>query len=90
MNPENQAAPASDQPEHGPDVTVTINGTPKQIHRGSYLVAKLKTVLDIGEDLALSQDVAGTLTPLADNARVTIHGGEVFFSSARTGGSSHG
>lgn len=79
----------NDHPQPGPDVTVTINGTSKDIHRGSYVVSKLKEELDVSQDLALSLDVDGQLTPLADDGRITIKGGEAFFSGARTGGSSH-
>lgn len=75
-------------PQTGSNVTVTINGTEKTIHRGSHVVSELKTLLDVSGDFALSWDVDGTLTPLSDDARVTVKGGEAFFSGARTGGSS--
>jgi hypothetical protein len=36
----------------------------------------------------LDQEINGALTPLPEGARITIKGGEIFFSHARTGGSS--
>jgi hypothetical protein len=79
-----------DHPQTGPNVTVSLNTTlTKTIHRGSHLVSELKTLLGVSADLMLSQDIDGTLTPLDDNGRVTIKGGEAFFSGPRTGGSSH-
>jgi hypothetical protein len=79
----------ADHPQTGPDVTVTINTTTtKTIHRGSHVVSELKTLLGVSADQLLSQDIDGTLTPLDDNARVTIKGGEAFFSGTRKGGSS--
>jgi hypothetical protein len=78
-----------DRPQTGPDVTVTINTTTaKKIHRGSHVVSELKTLLGVSADQLLSQDIDGTLTPLDDNSRVTIKGGEAFFSGTRKGGSS--
>ena len=81
---------AHEQPQTGPDVTVTINTTTeKTVHRGSHIVSELKALLGVSADLALSWDVDGSLKELADTDRVTIKGGEAFFSGARTGGSSH-
>lgn len=78
-----------DHPQTGPEVTVTINGAPMDIKRGSHAVSELKDLLAEPQDLALCQDTDGTLAPLADDARVTIKGGEAFFSGARGGGCSH-
>jgi hypothetical protein len=79
----------ADHPQTGPDVTVTINTTTtKTIHRGSHVVSELKTLLGVSADQLLSEDIDGTLTPLDDNARVTIKGGEALFSGTRKGGSS--
>jgi hypothetical protein len=70
------------------EVVVSIDGVSKKIHRGSHTVAELKRLLGVDPLLGLDQEIDGTLTPLADDQRVTIKGGEVFFSHARTGGSS--
>ena len=79
----------TDHPQAGPDVTVTIENVPKTIHRGSHVVSELKTLLGVSADLALAQVIDGEITPLKDDARVTIKGGEAFFKGPRTGGSSH-
>lgn len=76
-------------PQTGPHVTVTIDNEPKTIHRGSHEVSELKTLLGVSPDLALAQVIDGQITPLKDDARVTIKGGEAFFKGPRTGGSSH-
>ena len=69
-------------------VAVSIDGVSKKVHRGSHTVAELKSLLGIASLLDLDQEIGGVLTPLANDQRVTIKGGEVFFSHARTGGSS--
>jgi hypothetical protein len=81
--------PKADDENHGEsEVTVTIDNTSKKIHRGSHLVSALKTLLGVDPAKALDEVVAGVLTPLEDDGRVTIKGGEEFFSHARTGGAS--
>lgn len=81
---------AMPQPDHpgNANVTVTIDGRAVQIHRGSHEVTELKTLLGVDPVYAVDQVIDGQLTPLADTARVTIKGGETFFSHARTGGAS--
>lgn len=78
------------KPEHPgqSDVAVTIDNNSRTIHRGSHAVAELKQLLGVDPVYAIDQVVDGQLTPLADDARVTIKGGELFFSHARTGGAS--
>lgn len=78
-----------DHPETGPEVTVKIGEDSKKIHRGSHLVTELKELLGVSADLALAEVIDGQITPLKDDARVTIKGGEQFFKGPRTGGSSH-
>jgi hypothetical protein len=79
-------APAG--PEHGPNVNVTVDGVTKSVHRGSHLVAELKQLLGVDASKDLDELVNGELKPLQDTDRITIKGGEVFISHARTGGSS--
>jgi hypothetical protein len=69
-------------------VNVKIDGVEKTIHRGSHSVADLKTLLGVDPVQDLDQEIDGVLTELKNDARVTIKGGELFFSHARTGGSS--
>ncbi len=76
-------------PEHGKDkVTVTVDGTEKLIHRGSYVVAELKAALDVDPSRALDEVINGEFKPLDDTQRITIKGGETFVSHVRQGGSS--
>ncbi len=83
------SAMSQKHPEHGKDnVTVTVDGVPKKIHRGSYIVAELKAALDVDPSRALDQVVNGEFKPLDDTHRITIKGGEVFVSHVRQGGSS--
>ncbi len=76
-------------PQTGPDVTVTFENKPKTIHRGSHPVSDLKSLFGVPPEYAVAQVIEGVITPLKDDARVTIKGGEVFFQGPRTGGSSH-
>ncbi len=69
-------------------VIVTIDGAPKEIHRGSYVVAELKAALDVDPTRALDEVINGEFKPLDDTARITIKGGEIFVSHVRQGGSS--
>ena len=75
-------------PEHGPNVDVSIDGVTKSVHRGSRLVSELKQLLGVDASKDLDEIVGGELKPLQDTDRITIKGGEVFISHARTGGSS--
>jgi hypothetical protein len=86
MNAEN-AAKKDDHPGQA-EVPVTIDEIVKQIHRGAHTIAALKDLLGIDKVLAIDEVVDGVLTPRADGDKVTIKGGEVFFSHARTGGAS--
>ena len=75
--------------EHGKDkVTVTVDGVQKKIHRGSYVVAELKAVLDVDPTRVLNEVIDGEFKPLDDTKRITIKGGEVFVSQVPQGGSS--
>lgn len=69
-------------------VTVTIDGRTVKVHRGSHVVSELKSLLGVDPSYALELDFNGTLSPLTDDDRITIKGGEVFFSHPRTGASS--
>ena len=77
-----------EHPQTGPTVTVTVDTFPKEVHRGSWIVADFKKAVGIDASRALDEVVSGELKPLEDNQRITIKGGEVFVSHARQGGSS--
>jgi hypothetical protein len=85
--PQTPQTPAN-QDNHGKDlVTVTINGKPKEIHRGNDTVTELKVLLGVDASQALDEVIGGEFKPLEDTQRITIKGGEVFVSHARHGGS---
>lgn len=77
-----------DRPQTGPEVTVTVDGTTKKVHRGSYLVSEFKHDLEIDPALQLAQVIDGQPTGLDDDARLVIKGGEVLFTRVRKGRSS--
>jgi hypothetical protein len=69
-------------------VTINVDGKEQQIEKGKYEVADLKKLFGIPADYELDQVINGTFEPLANDASVQIHGGEVFVSHVRGGGSS--
>ena len=77
-----------DHPETGPDVTITVDNKGYTVHRGNTTVAELKAIAGISAAYELEEIVNGTLTPLSDDGRVVLKGGEVFVSHPRAGASS--
>ena len=79
------------QAEHGSDVvTIIVNSVERQIHRGRQPVSEIKRVGEVPQADQLEQVIDGKLVPLADDAAVTIKGGEEFVSHPRDSGSSNG
>lgn len=76
------------QPQTGPEVTITINGVPKEIHRGHQTVAAIKAAGGVPLADDLEQQVDGKLKLLPDDGAVTIKGGEIFVSHPKDSGSS--
>ena len=76
------------EPQHGPQVQITINGSEWPIHRGRESVADIKKAGGVPAALELEQIIDGKLTPLADDGSVTIKGGESFISHVRDSKSS--
>ena len=74
--------------EYGNLGEVSIDGQPKKIKRGRYLVLDLKNQLGVPADYELDQVVNGEFKPLQDKDHIVIHGGEVFVSHVRRGGAS--
>ncbi|HEY9722311.1 MAG TPA: hypothetical protein V6D47_09865 [Oscillatoriaceae cyanobacterium] len=70
------------------NVTIIVNNVDRSIHRGHQTVAEIKRVGEVPPAHELEQVVNGVLTPLADDAAVTIKGDERFVSHPRTGTSS--
>ena len=75
-----------DRPRQSTLVDVTIDGTPKEIERGSYQVVKLKELLGVPADYELEEVKNGELKPLQDHQHTAIQGNEVFVSHVRRGG----
>lgn len=69
-------------------VQIRINDNPYEIHRGRKSVAEIKTTGNIPIAHDLVQIIDEKLTPLDDNASITIKGGEVFLSHPKDGSSS--
>jgi len=75
-------------PDHGPDITITVNNVDKTIHRGNQPVAEIKRVGGVPLADDLEQIVDGKLQPLPDDGRVTLKGGEKFVSHPKDSSSS--
>ena len=69
-------------------VKIDVDNHPDHVAPGTYVVSPFKELIKVPADKDLDEVIDGTLTPLDDNAYVTIQGGEVFFSHVRRGGSS--
>ena len=88
MQPQTKEHPEKEQPQTGPNVTVTVDTKPKVVHRGSWIVAEFKKEVGVDETRELDEVIDGEFKPLADKDRITIKGGEIFVSHVPKGGSS--
>jgi len=70
------------------EVTVTYNGNPKEIAKGNYTVADLRTALGVSANEILSEFIHGSFKDLTQG-HVEVKGGEVFASHVPQGGASH-
>jgi Multiubiquitin len=84
----NTTASVKEQPQTGPDVTITVDNKPFTIHRGSHTVRELKQLAGVSAGYELEQIVDGTLIPLKDEQRIAIKGGERFVSHPPAGAAS--
>jgi ethanolamine utilization protein EutQ (cupin superfamily) len=75
--------------EHGNLVEVTIDSRKVSIQSKEWHIAELKKELGVDPAKELEQVIDGKLTPLADDAKVHIRGGEVFVSHVKSGSSSN-
>lgn len=75
-------------PQQGPDVTITIDGTERKIHRGHQTVAAIKAAGQVPAAMELEEVIDGKLHPLADDGAVILKGSEVFISHVRDSASS--
>jgi hypothetical protein len=78
---------ANNDPQHGPDVTITVDSVEHKVHRGSRLVSKLKEEVGVDSTLVLSIYNGKEFVDLTDTERITIKGGEVFASHVPKGSS---
>ena len=69
-------------------VTIHINHKPYEVLPGVHTVAELKTIAGVPLAHDLEQVIDGKLTPLADDGKVEICGGEQFISHVKDGSSS--
>lgn len=69
-------------------VTITVDGQQKSIHRGHQPVSEIKRVGGVPQADVLEQVLDGKLVPLDDDGGVVIKGNEVFISHPRDSASS--
>lgn len=69
-------------------MTIKIDNIDYQVHRGRQTVAHLKEIAGISQSYELAELQDGRLVPLADDASVTVKGGEEFKSNLKVGQSS--
>lgn len=81
-------APGQSEEHRRDQVTITIDGQPKPIHRGRRTVAEIKQLGGIPQADVLEQIINGQLVQLDDNGAVVIKGDEVFVSHPRDSASS--
>lgn len=75
--------------DHPKLVTVTVDGKPKEITAGEYVVSVFKEKVGVPTNYELEEVKNGRMIPLDDNSNIHIHGGEVFISHVKRGGSAH-
>ncbi len=83
-----QHQPDHPNPDHGPFVTIDVNASPVQIHRGHQTVAQIKTAAGVALAEVLTQIIDGKIIELPDDGGVTLKGGEQFVSHVRSGAGS--
>jgi hypothetical protein len=69
-------------------VGITINNKPRETHPGKNSVEHLRKLGEVPADEILAEFKHGQFVDLADDGHVEIHGGEVFASHRKSGGSS--
>ncbi len=69
-------------------VVISIKGKEYSIKRGSHLVSEIKQIGNISNGHTLVLIEGTKLTPLSDDARITIKGGEIFDCTPKSGADS--
>ena len=70
------------------EIEVKVDGKPKRVPRGTYVVSEFKRLVGVAADRELDLVHHDVFKPLDDNAEITIHQCEDYVSHARTGASS--
>lgn len=73
---------------HQREVHITVDGQPKEVTGGEYLVSKFKALIGVPPDYELEHVIKGVFHPLADTAKICVENHEVFVGHVRQGGSS--
>jgi len=73
---------------HAHVITIEVDGVPRQIERGKYLVSALKSMFGIPQEYELDKVVCGKFIPLVDGDTIKVHPQDKFVSHVRHGGSS--
>ena len=69
-------------------IAIEVDGQPREIVKGPYLVSAFKAMFNIPVDYELDHVVGGKFIPLADDRIIEVHAHETFVSHVRHGGSS--
>jgi hypothetical protein len=77
-----------DKSQHSPEVSITINNKPYEVHRGRQTIVYLKEIGEVPQNYELDEVKDGQLVRLDDDDSVVIKGGEVFKSNLKVGHSS--
>ncbi|UVO30333.1 hypothetical protein [Bradyrhizobium arachidis] len=81
----------ADKPDHDRghrEITIIVDGDPRQVRRDKWIVSELKAELGIDPAKVLAQITPHGLKDLDDNAKIELHDREQFMTHARSGGSS--
>ncbi len=88
MQTSHDERPTEGATDHPHLVEVELNGTHKHIAGGEYTGRTLKLALGVPVEHELDQVIHHEFRPIANDARIDIHGGEKFVSHCGQGQSS--
>jgi len=69
-------------------VTVTVDGHPKEVERGTYSLSDFKKEVGVAENMDLDELIDGKFEAIDESKKIHIKGGEIFASHVKTGQSS--
>ena len=69
-------------------ITIEVDGVPRTIKQGKYVVSALKAKFSIPSEYELDRVVGGKFHPLTDDETIQLHPNEQFVSHVRHGASS--